>query len=111
VPDGVPAGLTEPLRRHEVVMIGTSAPQPRCIALAGRVGDDASCSIHGRHPSPCKAVEPGSSQCRRAREHHGLPPLDEVPGPDRDQPASPPLGRPAAGGRSVSLPDGPFVAD
>ena len=56
-------------------MIGTSAAQPRCVALVGRVGEDARCSIHGRHPSPCKAVEPGSSQCRRARDLHGLAPL------------------------------------
>lgn len=56
-------------------MIGTSAAQPRCVALVGRVGEDARCSIHGRHPSPCKAVEPGSSQCRRARDQHGLAPL------------------------------------
>ena len=102
----MPAELTEPLRRHEVVMLGTSARQPRCIALAGSVGEDARCRIHGRHPSPCKAVQPGSSQCRRAREQHGLAPLPETLPEALPETLPEPLHRP-----SVNPPDGPFVAD
>jgi Fe-S-cluster containining protein len=70
----VPQELTEPLRRHEVVMKGTDAARPRCIALAGRPTVDAHCSIHGRHPSVCRAVEVGSDQCLRARKAWGMPP-------------------------------------
>jgi len=79
-PDGmVPAELTEPLRHHEVVMKGTDARPSRCIALAGEPMIDARCSIHGRHPSCCRAVEVGSDQCLRARRAYGMP--DPVPMP------------------------------
>ena len=80
-PDGVPAALTTPLRRHELVMRGTEAPPMRCVALAGTVGADAHCSIYPQRPSPCRdlgaAWEHGepSPQCDRARLRHGLPPL------------------------------------
>ncbi len=89
----VPHELTEPLRRHEVAMRGTSSRSPRCIALAGTPGVDARCSIHGRHPSCCRAVAPGDDQCVRARVRHGLPPLADwqiaESANDPDPPASP----------------------
>ena len=72
----VPVELTETLRLHEVAMKGTSSNTPRCIALAGTPGIDATCSIHGRHPGFCREVALGSDQCNRARVRHGLPPLD-----------------------------------
>lgn len=72
----VPVELTEPLRRHEVAMKGTSSATPRCIALAGTPGLDARCSIHGRHPGSCREVALGSDQCTRARLAHGLAALD-----------------------------------
>ncbi|MEZ5650161.1 MAG: YkgJ family cysteine cluster protein [Burkholderiaceae bacterium] len=71
----VPVELTEPLRRHEVVMRGTMNPPVRCIALTGTPGEAVSCAIHGTHPECCREVALGEDQCRRAREMHGLPPL------------------------------------
>ncbi len=79
----VPTALVEPLRRHEVAMRGTSAVAPRCVALQGGVGTDARCGIHGRHPTPCRALQPGEAQCRRARERHGLPALAVDPSNDQ----------------------------
>lgn len=64
----VPAPLTKPLRKHEVIMIGTEHQPVRCVALS----DQGRCTIHGRHPSVCQEVQPGSDQCQRARAKHGL---------------------------------------
>ena len=49
----VPIELTEPLRVHERVMRGTSAAQPRCIALDADIGRYSRCTIHDRRPSVC----------------------------------------------------------
>ncbi|WP_119716813.1 YkgJ family cysteine cluster protein [Cognatilysobacter tabacisoli] len=76
-----PPALTERLDPHRVVMRGTYAPPLRCVALAGAVGVDAHCTIYPLRPSPCRdlaaAWEDGSAspQCDRARERHGLAPL------------------------------------
>jgi len=76
-----PAELTERLDAHRLVMRGTQAYTPRCIALAGRVGESASCSIYAQRPSPCRDLKPAwedgepSPQCDRARIAHGLAPL------------------------------------
>lgn len=80
-PDGVPAAMAMPLRRHERVMRGTESPPLRCVALAGTVGREAHCTIYPRRPTPCRelgaAWEHGqpSRQCDRARAAHRLPPL------------------------------------
>jgi Fe-S-cluster containining protein len=77
----VPIGLTEPLRRHERVMRGTSQPAPRCIALDAEIGVRSRCSIHPQRPSVCAAVPASwefgapSAQCDKARVAHGLPVL------------------------------------
>ena len=77
----VPLALTEPLRRHELVMLGTSQARPRCIALDAEIGRRSHCSIHPLRPSACRDVgaswEHGqaSAQCDRARSTHGLPVL------------------------------------
>lgn len=76
-----PAGLTEPLDPHRVVMRGTYAEPLRCTALTGTIGEAAACSIYPQRPSPCRdlgaAWEHGrpSPQCNRARLRHGLAPL------------------------------------
>ncbi|WP_199100868.1 YkgJ family cysteine cluster protein [Dyella sp. ASV21] len=77
----VPVELTEPLDPHRLVMRGTQAYKPHCIALRGELGKSAYCSIHPRRPSVCREVEPSwefgrpSSQCDRARLAHGMPVL------------------------------------
>jgi len=77
----VPVALTEPVRRHERAMLGTSQTQPRCVALDAEIGRRSRCTIHAHRPSTCAAVaaswesgEP-SAQCDRARLAHGLPVL------------------------------------
>jgi len=77
----VPIELTEPLRRHERVMRGTSQESPRCIALDAEIGVRSHCSIHPVRPSVCRAVDASwefgapSPQCDKARVAHGLAPL------------------------------------
>jgi len=79
----VPIELTEPLRVHERVMRGTSAAQPRCIALDADIGRYSRCTIHDRRPSVCAAVPASlefgqrSAQCDKSRQAHGLPLLSE----------------------------------
>jgi Fe-S-cluster containining protein len=77
----VPAEMTEPFDPHRVVMRGTWAAQPRCVALDAEIGQRARCSIHTIKPSVCREVpaswefgEP-SAQCDKARIAHGLPVL------------------------------------
>ena len=77
----VPIALTEPLRRHERVMRGTSQAAPRCVALDAEIGVRSRCSIHPLRPSVCRAVDASwefgaaSPQCDKARIAHGLPVL------------------------------------
>jgi Fe-S-cluster containining protein len=77
----VPLELTEPLRRHERAMQGTSRESPRCVALDAEIGVRSRCTIHPQRPSACRDVaaswESGaaSPQCDRARLAHGLAPL------------------------------------
>ena len=109
--DGVvPIELTEPLRRHERVMRGTSQEAPRCVALDAEIGVRSRCSIHPVRPSVCRAVDASwefgvpSPQCDKARVAHGLAaltpadwswnaPANDDDGPDdndREPPALPP---------------------
>lgn len=80
----VPIELTEPLRLHERVMLGTSASHPRCIALDADIGRYSRCMIHDRRPSVCAAVPASlefgqrSAQCDKSRLAHGLPLLTEA---------------------------------
>lgn len=93
----VPEALTARLDPHRVHMLGTSQRQPRCVALKGSVGLDASCSIYARRPSVCRELVPSweqgtpSPQCDRARQAHGLAPLgpaDWIETPDAPLPRS-----------------------
>ena len=81
-PSGMtPSSLTEKFELHRLVMRGTQAYAPRCIALHGVVGEQAHCGIYRFRPSPCHDLQPAwesglpSSQCDRARLAHGLTPL------------------------------------
>ena len=77
----VPRELTETFDAHRLVMRGTWARVPRCIALDADVGRYSRCTIHERRPSACREVMPSwehgapDSQCDRARRSHGLAPL------------------------------------
>jgi Fe-S-cluster containining protein len=77
----VPIALTEPMRRHERVMKGTSQGSPRCVALDAEIGVRSRCSIHPQRPSVCRDVPASwefgaaSPQCDKARIAHGLPAL------------------------------------
>ena len=68
VPDGLAVDVTDTLRR----MRGTDHSPPRCAALTGKVGTQAACGIYDCRPPPCRAFEPGSPACERARQRHGL---------------------------------------
>lgn len=78
---GVPHELTERLDAHRLCMRGTYAPPIRCVALDSEIGVYSRCSIHANRPSVCRQVDASweygkpSSQCDRARQAHGLPPL------------------------------------
>ncbi|MBQ0932961.1 YkgJ family cysteine cluster protein [Ideonella sp. 4Y16] len=69
---GVPATLTEPVSPHLVAMRGTTARPVRCVALDGQVGQSVGCRIYPLRASTCRSVEPGDTQCRKARAAHGM---------------------------------------
>lgn len=77
----VPDGLTVVLGSHTCRMRGTDHTPPRCAALVGTVGVQASCDIHEWRPSPCREfglrapVGVGDEACDAARRRAGLPPL------------------------------------
>jgi hypothetical protein len=73
-PDGaVPIELTEPVSPHYVAMRGTNQAQKRCIALAGEVGQNVSCTIYEARSSSCRECQSGDERCNRARRAWGLP--------------------------------------
>jgi Fe-S-cluster containining protein len=81
VDGSVPPALTEKLDSHRLVMRGTQAYRPRCVALEGVVGETSRCGIYSQRPSVCHELLPAwefgqpSPQCDRARIAHGLAPL------------------------------------
>lgn len=73
--EGVAPAMTLPVTPSIVRMAGTDGSVPRCVALAGEVGQAVACSIYDVRPSPCREFEPSHPACNRARQRHGLPPL------------------------------------
>ncbi|MFC4729219.1 YkgJ family cysteine cluster protein [Coralloluteibacterium thermophilus] len=77
----VPPALTEVLDAHRVVMKGTWASKPRCVALDADIGRYSRCTIHPVRPSVCREVPASwefgeaSPQCDKARIAFGLPAL------------------------------------
>lgn len=77
----VPVELTEKLNESRRVMKGTNQVRPRCIALAGTIGEKVTCTIYEDRPSPCRAFsvswENGihNPDCDRARAVYGLVPV------------------------------------
>lgn len=74
----VPASLAVEVTGDTCRMRGTDHAPPRCAALVGRIGVQASCGIHEWRPGPCRELEAGSEACQRARARHGLPPLADA---------------------------------
>jgi Fe-S-cluster containining protein len=91
----VPAEKTEQLNNFRSYMKGTNAKKPRCESLCGIVGENVSCSIYEKRPSPCRAFEASwengvhNPDCDRARAKHGLPPLQPPVTPEIPQPEQP----------------------
>lgn len=81
----VPVQFTRRLNAHLRTLQGTDLPPHRCVALAGEVGRQVSCTIYAQRPSPCREFdwrkEDGTldERCTAARQAVGLPAL-LVPG-------------------------------
>jgi Fe-S-cluster containining protein len=77
----VPPALTEKLDPHRLVMRGTQASHPQCVAMEGAVGQEVRCGIYAQRPSVCREILPSwesgthSPQCDKARLAYGLKPL------------------------------------
>ena len=46
--------------------------EQRCVALDGTLGLRVSCTIYELRPAGCRAVVPGSRECRRDRRERGI---------------------------------------
>lgn len=68
----VPVALTRQVSPQHRCMAGTETQPVRCIALNGAVGQAVACGIYARRSSTCRSVQPGDSQCLKARAAHGL---------------------------------------
>lgn len=81
----VPDALADKLNHHMSCMQGTNSKSPRCVALAGEVGQAVACTIYNERPSPCRSFSCNAESleynpdCDRARAHYGLPPLTYIP--------------------------------
>jgi len=95
-PGGVPLELTvdrPPLYR---VMRGTDRPEPRCVALDGRIGQAVCCSIHTQRSSSCRDFQASyadgatpNPRCDAARARWGLAPLSPEDWREPDAPLRP----------------------
>ncbi|MDX9995876.1 MAG: YkgJ family cysteine cluster protein [Rhodocyclaceae bacterium] len=77
----VPARLTEPYTPTTACMREDPDTPGRCIALAGEVGAQVSCTIYANRPAACSEFAPlavlgsGDDACDEARRRQGLAPL------------------------------------
>lgn len=75
---GVPAELTEKLNDFRMIMKGTNAPSPHCIALMGIIGKKVHCIIYEKRASVCRDFQPAwlngepNERCDKARAQWGL---------------------------------------
>ncbi len=46
--------------------------EQRCVALEGELGGAVRCKIYELRPAGCRAVQPGSKECRRDRRERGI---------------------------------------
>lgn len=72
---GVPLAMTVPVTANIVRMAGTDGAAPRCVALAGEIGQAVNCTIYAARPSPCREFDSEHAACNRARQRCGLAPL------------------------------------
>ena len=78
----VPVELTEQMNLYRSCMKGSSQSKPRCIALAGTLGESVTCTAYENRPSPCREYEVFDAQgelnprCNQARAKHGFEPLN-----------------------------------
>ena len=72
----VPAGLAVDVTDSTMRMRGTDHVPIRCAALTGKLGENIACGIYEWRPSPCREFAEGSEACTRARQRHGMPPVD-----------------------------------
>lgn len=96
----VPLALTEDVSDLRRCMRGTNRAQPRCVALAGTIGQQVRCTIYAQRSLTCRefglrraggrwiATLDQLAQCNRARLRHGLAPLAL---PDSRRRLKPPL--------------------
>lgn len=97
----VPPERTVKLDPHRLAMRGTDRRQPRCESLQGRVGEQVACAIYDARPSVCRELVPAweqgrpSPQCDRARQAHGLRPLETADWTGPEAPECRPDRRPA----------------
>ena len=63
----VPVAWTRQVSPQLRCMAGTEVAPVRCIALAGEIGQAVGCRIYDQRSTTCRSVEPGDSQCRKAR--------------------------------------------
>jgi Fe-S-cluster containining protein len=75
--NGVAKEMTVPVTANIVRMCGTDDASPRCVALAGEVGQQVTCTIYEARPSPCREFDVEHDACHRARQRCGLPPLEK----------------------------------
>ena len=78
----VPVEMTEQMNLYRSCMKGSSQSKPRCIALAGNLGESVTCTIYENRPSPCREYDVFDSngelnpRCNQARAKHGFEPLN-----------------------------------
>lgn len=68
----MPGEMTLPVTPAMVRMRGTDETPPRCVALAGEIGQQVRCTIYAARPSPCREFDVEHPACNRARQRHGL---------------------------------------
>jgi uncharacterized protein len=71
--DQVPQDMTKSISPHYVAMQGTTSKPPRCVALAGEIGQSVNCTIYEKRSSTCREFAMGTDDCLKARQSHGLP--------------------------------------
>ncbi len=74
---GVAKEMTVQVTANIVRMCGTDDTPPRCVALAGQVGQQVTCTIYEARPSPCREFDVEHDACNRARQRCGLLPLEK----------------------------------